>query len=187
MSASAAALDVLLKLSNDKPSRATIVTGKFDHFDVALLDDKLTRTVASSLLLSVVSNAAAKHCNLVAVVVWVVQVVDDVEVVDVVVPELVFVVELSVVVGVVVFVGVGVGVGVAADAVSDELELLHATKIQERPIPIKLVIAKLSVDVDRRILFSPKNEISLSREYVTQSCQVYVVLLQSKINTFIFD
>ena len=111
------------------------------------------------------------------------QVVDDVEVVDVVVPELVFVVELSVVVGVVVF----VGVGVAADAVSDELELLHATKIQERPIPIKLVIAKLSVDVDRRILFSPKNEISLSREYVTQSCQVYVVLLQSKINTFIFD
>ena len=113
------------------------------------------------------------------------QVVDDVEVVDVVVPELVFVVELSVVVGVVVF--VGVGVGVAADAVSDELELLHATKIQERPIPIKLVIAKLSVDVDRRILFSPKNEISLSREYVTQSCQVYVVLLQSKINTFIFD
>ncbi|MEN9430200.1 MAG: hypothetical protein RJA86_1059, partial [Pseudomonadota bacterium] len=109
--------------------------------------------------------------------------VDDVEVVDVVVPELVFVVELSVVVGVVVF----VGVGVAADAVSDELELLHATKIQERPIPIKLVIAKLSVDVDRRILFSPKNEISLSREYVTQSCQVYVVLLQSKINTFIFD
>jgi hypothetical protein len=183
MSASAAALDVLLKLSNDKPSRATIVTGKFDHFDVALLDDKLTRTVASSLLLSVVSNAAAKHCNLVAVVVWVVQVVDDVEVVDVVVPELVFVVELSVVVGVVVF----VGVGVAADAVSDELELLHATKIQERPIPIKLVIAKLSVDVDRRILFSPKNEISLSREYVTQSCQVYVVLLQSKINTFIFD
>ena len=185
MSASAAALDVLLKLSNDKPSRATIVTGKFDHFDVALLDDKLTRTVASSLLLSVVSNAAAKHCNLVAVVVWVVQVVDDVEVVDVVVPELVFVVELSVVVGVVVF--VGVGVGVAADAVSDELELLHATKIQERPIPIKLVIAKLSVDVDRRILFSPKNEISLSGEYVTQSCQVYVVLLQSKINTFIFD
>jgi hypothetical protein len=183
MSASAAALDVLLKLSNDKPSRATIVTGKFDHFDVALLDDKLTRTVASSLLLNVVSNAAAKHCNLVAVVVWVVQVVDDVEVVDVVVPELVFVVELSVVVGVVVF----VGVGVAADAVSDELELLHATKIQERPIPIKLVIAKLSVDVDRRILFSPKNEISLSREYVTQSCQVYVVLLQSKINTFIFD
>ncbi len=183
MSASAAALDVLLKLSNDKPSRATIVTGKFDHFDVALLDDKLTRTVASSLLLSVVSNAAAKHCNLVAVVVWVVQVVDAVEVVDVVVPELVFVVELSVVVGVVVF----VGVGVAADAVSDELELLHATKIQERPIPIKLVIAKLSVDVDRRILFSPKNEISLSREYVTQSCQVYVVLLQSKINTFIFD
>ena len=182
-------MDVLLKLSNDKPSRATIVTGKFDHFDVALLDDKLTRTVASSLLLSVVSNAAAKHCNLVAVVVWVVQVVDDVEVVDVVVPELVFVVELSVVVGVVVFVGVGVGVGVgvAADAVSDELELLHATKIQERPIPIKLVIAKLSVDVDRRILFSPKNEISLSREYVTQSCQVYVVLLQSKINTFIFD
>lgn len=183
MSASAAALDVLLKLSNDKPSRATIVTGKFDHFDVALLDDKLTRTVASSLLLNVVSNAAAKHCNLVAVVVWVVQVVDAVEVVDVVVPELVFVVELSVVVGVVVF----VGVGVAADAVSDELELLHATKIQERPIPIKLVIAKLSVDVDRRILFSPKNEISLSREYVTQSCQVYVVLLQSKINTFIFD
>ena len=183
MSASAAALDVLLKLSNDKPSRATIVTGKFDHFDVALLDDKLTRTVASSLLLNVVSNAAAKHCNLVAVVVWVVQVVDAVEVVDVVVPELVFVVELSVVVGVVVF----VGVGVAADAVSDELELLHATKIQERPIPINLVSAKRCVDVDRHILFSPKNEISLSREYVTQSCQVYVVLLQSKINTFIFD
>jgi hypothetical protein len=63
MSASAAALDVLLKLSNDKPSRVTIVTGKFDHFEVALLDDKLTRTVASSLLLSVASNAAAKHCN----------------------------------------------------------------------------------------------------------------------------
>jgi hypothetical protein len=110
-----------------------------------------------------------------------VQVVDDVEVVDVVVPELVFVDELSVVVGVVVF------VGVAAAAVSDELEPSHATKIQDRPTPIKPTMAKLSVDVDRRILFSPKNEISLSREYVTQSCQVYVVLLQSIINTFIID